>query len=32
VTWLRRNMMSWKSINAQQMAYLSSDDLSFIDG
>ena len=30
-TWLRRNMHSWKSVNAQQMERMIDIDLSFID-
>jgi tRNA dimethylallyltransferase len=30
-TWLRRNMMSWKAINAQQMKRIIGGDLSFIE-
>jgi tRNA dimethylallyltransferase len=31
LTWLRRNMIAWKAVQAQQMRSLMSGDLSFID-
>ena len=31
LTWLRRNMISWKPIYTQQMERIMADDLSFID-
>jgi tRNA dimethylallyltransferase len=31
LTWLRRNMISWKHISKQQMQSISAGDLSFID-
>ena len=30
-TWLRRNMISWKAVNTQQIERMIDDSLSFID-